>query len=189
MYLERTIARRARCCSSAATRRADATEALVARSIEIKAEIVERDEREQRAAAGAELRPHHRPRDRGGDGLHAAARRSVAIGWCSRRRMAEKLRSRRAAAPRATCDARVERASGCRRRSPPAWLDRPARRADARRQEGRAPGARGSRCRATIGAMASGDGTWTVPVDESVVRAVLADVTSDGTGWSRKRGT
>ena len=25
-----------------------------------------------------------------------------------------------------------------------------------------------------IGAMASGDGTWSVPVDESVVRAVLA---------------
>ena len=46
MYLERTIAD-APMLLDAAARRADATEALVARSIEIKAEIVRRDEREQ----------------------------------------------------------------------------------------------------------------------------------------------
>lgn len=52
----------------------DRVTALIARSIEIKADVVRRDEREG-AAQGTQLRAHARARDRGGEWLRPAPRR------------------------------------------------------------------------------------------------------------------
>ena len=170
MYLERTISDTPMLLD-AASRRADATEALVARSIEIKAEIVRRDEREQglrqvlnfghtighaiEAATGYTL-------------LHGEC---VAIGMVYEATMAVKMG---VAGPGTARDVRraVDRVGLPTAIPAGVTIDRllALMRADKKVRSGALRFA----LPREIGAMASGDGTWSVPVDESVVRGVLA---------------
>lgn len=170
MYLERILAD-ASSLLDPATRRAEATEALVGRSIEIKAEIVRRDERESglrqvlnfghtighaiEAASGYTL-------------LHGEC---VAIGMVYEAAMAVKMG---VAGPGTARDVRraVERVGLPTALPPGASPDRliALMRADKKVRSGALRFA----LPREIGTMASGDGTWAVPVDESAVRAVLA---------------
>jgi 3-dehydroquinate synthase len=170
MYLERTVAD-VRTLLEPSSRRADTTEALVARSIEIKAEIVRRDERESglrqvlnfghtighaiEAASGYTL-------------LHGEC---VAVGMVYEATMAVKLG---VATPGTARDVRraVERVGLPTALPPGVTIDRliALMRADKKVRSGALRFA----LPREIGAMASGDGSWSVPVDESVVRAVLA---------------
>jgi 3-dehydroquinate synthase len=170
MYLERTVAD-VRTLLEPSSRRADTTEALVARSIEIKAEIVRRDERESglrqvlnfghtighaiEAASGYTL-------------LHGEC---VAVGMIYEATMAVRLG---VATPGTARDVRraVERVGLPTALPPGVTIDRliALMRADKKVRSGALRFA----LPREIGAMASGDGSWSVPVDESVVRAVLA---------------
>ena len=170
MYLERTVTDTPMLLD-AASRRADATEALVARSIEVKAEIVRRDEREQglrqvlnfghtvghaiEAASGYAL-------------LHGEC---VSVGMVYEATLAEKMG---VATPGTARDVRraVERVGLPTALPPGVTIDRlmALMRADKKVRSGALRFA----LPREVGKMASGDGTWSVPVDESVVRAVLA---------------
>ena len=170
MYLERTIADTPMLLDAAA-RRADATEALVARSIEIKAEIVRRDERDH--GLRQVLNFGHTI----GHAIEAASDYTllhgecVAIGMVYEATMAVKVG---VAGPGTARDVRraVERVGLPTALPSSVTADRlvALMRADKKVRSG---ALRFSLPR-EIGAMASGDGTWSVPVDESVVRAVLA---------------
>jgi 3-dehydroquinate synthase len=170
MYLERTIADTPMLLDASA-RRADATEALVARSIEIKAEIVRRDEREH--GLRQVLNFGHTI----GHAIEAASDYTllhgecVAVGMVYEATMAVKVG---VAGPGTSRDVRraVERVGLPTALPSSVTADRlvALMRADKKVRSG---ALRFSLPR-EIGAMASGDGTWSVPVDESVVRAVLA---------------
>jgi 3-dehydroquinate synthase len=169
MYLERMITD-VPMLLERSTRRPDATEALVARSVEIKAEIVRRDEREQglrqvlnfghtighaiEAASGYTL-------------LHGEC---VAVGMVYEATMAVKVG---VATPGTARDVKraVERVGLPTALPPGATVDKlvALMRADKKVRSGALRFA----LPREIGAMASGDGSWSVPVEESAVRAVL----------------
>jgi 3-dehydroquinate synthase len=169
MYLERTLSD-APALLDNATRRGDATEALVARSIEIKAEVVRRDEREQ--GLRQVLNFGHTV----GHAVEAASDYTllhgecVAIGMVYEATMAVKMG---VAAPGTDRDVRraVERVGLPTALPPTATTDRliAIMRADKKVRSGAIRFA----LPREIGRMSSGDGTWSVPVDESTVRAVL----------------
>jgi 3-dehydroquinate synthase len=170
MYLERTIADTPMLLE-ATTRRADAIEALVARSIEIKAEVVRRDEREQglRQVLNFGHTVGHAVEAASGYGLlHGEC---VAIGMVYEAIMAVKMG---VAGPGTARDVRraVERVGLPTALPRNLTVDRlvALMRADKKVRSGALRFA----LPREIGAMASGDGTWSVPVDESLVRAVLA---------------
>jgi 3-dehydroquinate synthase len=170
MYLERTVAD-VPSLLDPASRRADTMEALIARSIEIKAEIVRRDEREHglrqvlnfghtighaiEAASGYTL-------------LHGEC---VALGMVYEATLAEKLGVASSGTARDVRRA-VERVALPTALPPGLAADRLV--AVIRSDKKVRSGALRFALPREIGAMASGDGTWSVPVDESVVRAVLA---------------
>jgi 3-dehydroquinate synthase len=168
-YLERTVTDAPSLLDTAA-QRGDALESLIARSIEIKAEIVRRDEREQglrqvlnfghtighaiEAASGYSL-------------LHGEC---VAIGMVYEAAMAEKIGVASSGTARDVRRA-VERIGL------PAAL--PAKfaadhllavmRSDKKVRSGKMRFA----LPREIGAMATGDGSWSVPVEESAIRGIL----------------
>ena len=170
MYLERTVADIPSLLDSTA-RRADAMVALIARSIEIKAEIVRRDEREHglrqvlnfghtighaiEAASGYAL-------------LHGEC---VAVGMVYEATLAVKMGVASSGTARDVRRA-VERIGLPTTLPPSVSADRlvTVMRSDKKMRSGALRFA----LPREIGTMASGDGTWSVPVDESVVRGVLA---------------
>ena len=170
MYLERTIADTPMLLEPS-SRRPDATEALVARSIEIKAEIVRRDEREM--GLRQVLNFGHTI----GHAIEAASDYKllhgdcVAVGMVYEATMAVKMG---VAGPGTARDVRraVERVGLPTALPTNVTSDRliALMRADKKVRSGALRFA----LPREIGAMASGDGTWSVPVDESVVRATLA---------------
>jgi 3-dehydroquinate synthase len=170
MYLERVV-EDAPSLLDATSRRADATEALIARSIEIKAEIVRRDERERglrqvlnfghtvghaiEAASGYTL-------------LHGEC---VALGMVYEATMAVKVGVASSGTARDVRRA-VERVGLPTALPATLTVDRlvAAMRSDKKVRSG---ALRFSLPR-EIGMMASGDGTWSVAVEESAVRSILA---------------
>jgi 3-dehydroquinate synthase len=169
-YLERTITDTPMLLEPR-SRRADATEALVARSVEIKAETVRRDEREQglrqvlnfghtvghavEAASGYTL-------------LHGEC---VSVGMVYEATIAEKMG---VASPGTARDVRraVERVGLPAALPPGVTVDRLI--AHMRADKKVRSGALRFALPREIGRMSSGDGSWSVPVDESLLRAVLA---------------
>ena len=170
MYLERTLAD-APALLDSAQRRTEATEAFVARSIEIKAEIVRRDEREiglRQVLNFGHTIGHAIEAASGYTLLHGEC---VAVGMVYEATMAVKMG---VATPGTARDVRraVERVGLPTALPPAAAADRliALMRADKKVRSGALRFA----LPREIGKMASGDGSWSVPVDESVVRAALA---------------
>jgi 3-dehydroquinate synthase len=169
MYLERIAADLPGLLDSA-SRRGDATEALVARSVEIKAEVVRRDERE--TGLRQVLNFGHTI----GHAIEAASSYSmlhgecVAIGMVLEATLAMRVGVASSGIAR---DVRrvVERAGLPTALPSSVTADQliPAMRTDKKMRTGALRFA----LPREIGQMASGDGTWSVPVDEAAVRAVL----------------
>jgi 3-dehydroquinate synthase len=153
------------------SRRADMTEELIARSIEIKAEVVRRDEREH--GLRQVLNFGHTI----GHAIEAAADYSllhgqcVAIGMVYEAALAAKMGIASAGTERDVRRA-VERVGLPTTLPQSVTVDRLV--ALMRSDKKMRSGALRFALPREIGAMASGDGTWSVPVDESVVRGVLA---------------
>jgi 3-dehydroquinate synthase len=170
MYLERTVAD-APSLLDAAARRDDALEALIARSIEIKAEVVRRDERERglrQVLNFGHTIGHAIETASGYSLLHGEC---VAVGMVYETAMAVKVG---VASPGTARDVRraVERMGLPTTLPQSVTADRLV--ALMRSDKKMRAGALRFALPREIGAMASGDGTWSVPVDESVVRSVLA---------------
>ena len=169
-YLERTVTD-APSLLDAGAQRGDALESLIARSIEIKAEIVRRDEREQglrqvlnfghtighaiEAASGYSL-------------LHGEC---VAIGMVYEAAMAEKIGVASSGTARDVRRA-VERVGLPTALPADLGADRliAVMRSDKKVRSGKVRFA----LPREIGAMATGDGSWSVPVEESAIRGMLA---------------
>ena len=169
VYLERTLTDAPSLLDPAA-QRGDALESLIARSIEIKAEIVRRDEREQglrqvlnfghtighaiEAASGYSL-------------LHGEC---VAIGMVCEATMAEKIGVASSGTARDVRRA-VERVGLPTARPADLGADRllAAMRSDKKVRSGKVRFALPRH----IGGMAPGDGSWSVPVEESAIRGIL----------------
>jgi 3-dehydroquinate synthase len=169
VYLERTVTDAPLLLHTAA-QPGDALESLVARSIEIKAEIVRRDEREQ--GLRQVLNFGHTI----GHAIEAASDykllhgECVAIGMVCEAVMAEKIgvassgtaRDVRRAVERVGLPTAVPRNLGADRLLAVMRSDKKARSGKVRFALPR-----------EIGAMATGDGSWSVPVEESAIRGVL----------------
>lgn len=148
----------------------DALESLIARSIEIKAEVVRRDEREK------SLRQVLNFGHTIGHAIEAASGYSmlhgecIAIGMVCEAAIAEKTGT---ASPGTARDVRraVERAGLPTSIPGNVTTDRLV--ATMRLDKKVRSGALRFALPREIGAMASGDGTWSIPVEESVVRSVL----------------
>ena len=168
-YLERTVTDAPSLLDTAA-QRDDALESLIARSIEIKAEIVRRDEREQ--GLRQVLNFGHTI----GHAIEAASDfavlhgECVAIGMVYEAAMAEKLgvassgtaRDVRRAVERIGLPTALPSSLGADRLVAVMRSDKKVRSGKVRFALPR-----------EIGAMASGDGSWSVPVEESAIRGIL----------------
>jgi 3-dehydroquinate synthase len=169
MYLEQLASELPGLLESAA-RRGEATEALVARSVEIKAEVVRRDEREtglRQVLNFGHTIGHAIETASGYAMLHGEC---VAIGMVIEATLA--LRSGVASSGTARDVRRVVERAGLPTALPSSVsADQlvTAMRSDKKRRTGALRFA----LPREIGQMASGDGTWSVPVDESVVRSAL----------------
>jgi 3-dehydroquinate synthase len=170
MYLERTVAD-VPSLLDAASRRPDTMEALIARSIEIKAEIVRRDEREhglRHVLNFGHTIGHAIEAASGYTMLHGEC---VALGMVYEATMAVKMGIASSGTARDVRRAveRIELPTAL-----PASLTADRLVAMMRSDKKVRSGALRFALPREIGRMASGDGTWSVPVDESVVRGVLA---------------
>jgi 3-dehydroquinate synthase len=170
MYLERTVSDMPSLLD-APTRRADTMEALIARSVEIKAEIVRRDEREH--GLRQVLNFGHTI----GHAVEAASDYTllhgecVAIGMVCEATIAVKMGIASSGTARDVRRA-VERVGLP--TTTPASVSADRLVAVMRSDKKMRSGALRFALPREIGVMAIGDGTWSVPVDESVVRGVLA---------------
>ena len=169
MYLERTLAD-VPSMLDPASRRADAMEAFIARNIEIKADIVRRDERERgrrQVLNFGHTVGHAIEATSGYTLLHGEC---VAIGLVYEAAIAVKTG---VASPGTARDVRRagERIGLATTIPQTCTTDRliAAMRTDKKVRSGALRFA----LPREIGMMASGDGTWSVPVDESIVRSVL----------------
>jgi 3-dehydroquinate synthase len=170
MYLERTVSD-VPLLLDATSRRDDAMEALIARSVEIKAEIVRRDEREQglrQVLNFGHTIGHAVEAVSGYTLLHGEC---VALGMVYETSLAVKMGVASSGTARDVKRA-VERIGLPTALPEGLPVDRlvAAMRADKKVRSGALRFAMPRE----IGVMASGDGTWSMPVDESTVRAVLA---------------
>jgi 3-dehydroquinate synthase len=169
MYLEQIVAELPALLESA-SRRGDATEALVARSVEIKAEVVRRDEREmglRQVLNFGHTIGHAIETASGYSMLHGEC---VAIGMVLEATLAMRVGLGSSGIARDV--KRVVERAGL-----PTALPNSVKAdqliAAMRTDKKMRTGALRFALPRDIGHMATGDGTWSVPVDESAVRAVL----------------
>jgi 3-dehydroquinate synthase len=170
MLLERTVSD-VPSLLDPSTRRPDAMEALIARSVEIKAEIVRRDEREN--GLRQVLNFGHTI----GHAVEAAAGYTLLHGECVALGMLYEVTIAVKMGIASSGTARDVRRAVERIQLPttlPQNLSADRLVAVMRSDKKMRSGALRFALPREIGTMATGDGTWSVPVDESVVRGVLA---------------